>query len=82
MKITNAGSAPRTVALGSLKLGDTFLFDSRIGIIASRNGHYFPMELETGHEFWVENSAFPSAMLGPDAEVVRVDCELIFKIKN
>ena len=46
MKITNAGSAPRTVALGSLKLGDTFLFDSRIGMIASRNGHEFPMELE------------------------------------
>ena len=45
MKITNAGSAPRTVTLGSLKLGDTFLFDSRIGMIASRNGPVFPMEL-------------------------------------
>lgn len=59
MKITNAGHAPRTVALGSLKLGDTFLFDSRIGMIASRNGHEFPMELETGHEFWIENPAPP-----------------------
>lgn len=88
MKITNAGRAPRTVPLGSLKLGDTFLFDSRIGMIASRNGHDFPMELETGHEFWIENPARPwiphntPAMLGPDAEVVRVDCELIFKIKD
>ena len=37
MKITNAGSAPRTVALGSLKLGDTFLFDSRMGMIFQWN---------------------------------------------
>ena len=88
MKITNAARTPRTVSLGSLKLGDTFLFDSRIGMVASRNGHGFPLELATGREFWIENPARPwvphnaPAMLGPDAEVVRVDCELIFKIKD
>lgn len=88
MKITDAGRASRTVPLCSLKLGDTFLFDSRIGMVASRNGHDFPLELATGHEFWIENPARPwvphtiPAMLGPDTEVVRVDCELIFKIKD
>ena len=88
MKITNAGRAPRTVPLCSLNLGDTFLFDSRIGMIASRNGHDFPMELETGHEFWIEKPARPwgphntPAMLPPQTEVVRVDCELIFKIRD
>lgn len=88
MKITNAGHAPRTVPLGSLKLGDTFLFDSRIGMVTSRNGHHFPLDLATGKEFyavspareWIPHST--PAMLAPDAEVVRVDCELIFKIKD
>ena len=88
MKITNAGRAPRTVPLGSLKLGDTFLFDSRIGMVTSRNGHHFPLDLATGKEFyamspareWIPHST--PAMLAPDAEVVRVDCELIFKIKD
>ena len=88
MKITDAGRAPRTVLLGSLKVGDTFLFDSRVGMIASRNGHDFPLELATGKEFstlrpsldWIPHTTI--AMLGPDAEVVRVDCELIFKIKD
>lgn len=88
MKITDAGRVSRTVPLGSLKLGDTFLFDSRIGMVASRNGHYFPLDLAAGKEFyavppareWIPHST--PAMLGPDAEVVRVDCELIFKIKD
>lgn len=59
MKITNAGRAPRTVPLCSLNLGDTFFFDSRIGMVASRNGHDFPLELATGHEFWIENPERP-----------------------
>lgn len=88
MKITDAGRAPRTVSLGSLKRGDTFLFDSRIGMVASRNGHNFPLDLATGQEFyaippardWIPHST--PAMIGPDTEVVRVDCELIFKIKD
>ena len=88
MKITNAGRAPRTVPLSSLKLGDTFLFDSRIGMVASRNGHDFPLDFATGHEFWIENPERPwephntPAMLTPQTEVVRVDCELIFKVRN
>ena len=88
MKITDAGRAPHTVPLGSLKAGDTFLFDSRIGMVASRNGHHFPLDLATGKEFyavpptreWIPHST--PAMLAPNAEVVRVDCELIFKIKD
>ena len=88
MKITNAGRASRTIPFNSLKVGDTFLFDSRIGMVASRNGHDFPLDLATGKEFyavpsardWIPHST--PAMLAPDAEVVRVDCELIFKIKD
>ena len=87
MKITCVNSSPRTVQLGSLKLGDTFMFDSRIGMIASRNGHEFPLELATGHEFWMEQPACPwmgfdtPATLRPDAEVVPVNCELTYQIR-
>ena len=88
MKITDAGRVSRTVPFGSLKLGDTFLFDSRIGMVASRNGHYFPLDLATGKEFyavppareWIPHST--PAMLSRNTEVVRVDCELIFKVKD
>lgn len=86
MKITCVNSSPRTVQLGSLKLGDTFMFDSRIGMIASRNGHEFPLELATGHEFWMERPVCPwkgfdtPAALSPDAEVVPVNCELTYQI--
>ena len=79
MKITCVNSSPCTVQLGSLKLGDTFMFDSRIGMIASRNGHEFPLELATGHEFWMEQPARPwmgfdtPAMLRPYTEVVPVN---------
>ena len=88
MKITDAGRSSRTVPLCSLKLGDTFLFDSRIGMVASRNGHHFPLDFATGREFWIENPERPQvphnapAMLAPQTEVVRVDCELIFKVKD
>jgi hypothetical protein len=88
MKITDAGRSSRTVPLSLLKLGDTFIFDSRIGMVASRNGHVFPLELATGHEFWIENPARPwvphdaPAMLSPQTEVELVDCELIFKVRS
>lgn len=88
MKITESNRVSHTVPLNSLKVGDTFIFDSKIGMVASRNGHDFPMELATGHEFWIEDPARPwiphniPAMLGPNTEVVRVDCELIFKIRG
>lgn len=88
MKITDAGRSSRTVPLSSLKLSDTFLFDSRIGMVASRNGHDFPLELATGHEFWIENPTRPwmphsiHPMLTPQTEVEVVDCELIFKVRS
>jgi hypothetical protein len=51
MKFTNQGRQPRTVTLNDLSLGDCFLYDGRIGMMASRNGHDFPLDLATGKEF-------------------------------
>ena len=55
-------------------------------MMASRNGHDFPIELATGCEFWENPPArewipHPTpAMLGPNAEVVRIDGELSYRI--
>lgn len=86
MKFTNLGRQARTVTLNDLKLGDCFLFDNRIGMIASRNGHDFPLDLSTGKEFyavppareWIPHDR--PAMLAPSAEVVRISAELVYKI--
>jgi len=85
MKFTNAGRSVRMIPFGSLKVGDTFLRDGRIGIKVSRCGHEFPIDLTTGDEFhlipssreWIGHNPI---MLSPDDKVARVDCELIFKI--
>ena len=86
MKFTNLGRQARTVTLNDLKLGDCFLFDNRIGIVASRNGHDFPLDLSTGKEFyavppareWIPHDR--PAMLAPSAEVVKISAELVYKI--
>lgn len=86
MKFTNQGRQSRTVMLNDLKLGDCFLYDGRIGMMASRNGHDFPLDLATGKEFyavppardWIPHST--PAMLAPSAEVVRISAELVYKI--
>lgn len=86
MKFTNQGRQPRTVTLNDLSLGDCFLYDGRIGMMASRNGHDFPLDLATGKEFyavppareWIPHST--PAMLAPSAEVVRISAELVYKI--
>lgn len=41
----------RGVPLHTLKVGDTFLYDNRVGVVASRNGHDFPMEFATCSNF-------------------------------
>lgn len=86
MKFTNLGRQARTVTLNNLKLGDCFLFDNRIGMVASRNGHDFPLDLSTGKEFyavppareWIPHNR--PAMLAPSAEVVKISAELVYKI--
>ena len=41
----------RGVALHTLKVGDTFLYDNRVGVIVDRNGHCFPLDLTTCSNF-------------------------------
>lgn len=39
------------VELRTLNTGDTFLYDNRVGVIISHNGHNFPTDLNTCAEF-------------------------------
>jgi len=86
MKFTNAGRAPRTFTLSDLKLGDCFIYNERFGMVASRNGHNFPLDLATGKEFYANPPAYDwlphntPAMLAPSAQVVKITTELIYKI--
>ena len=73
----------RGVPLGSLKLGDTFLYDNRIGVVASRNGHDFPLDFATCAEFRVHTGRFHGAeyaVLSPEAVVLPVEIELRYKV--
>lgn len=87
MKVTEIGRKAHEVRLDSLKLGDTFIYESRIGMIASRNGHAFPMDLVFGKEFcvpfegqeWIPHST--PAMISPSTMVLPVDCELQYRLK-
>lgn len=76
----------RGVELGSLKVGDTFMYDNRIGVIASRNGHDFPMEFSTCREFpksrlareWIPLNQ--TDMLSPSEIVLPVEIEMTYKV--
>jgi hypothetical protein len=76
----------RGVALHTLKVGDTFLYDNRVGVIASRNGHDFPMELATCREFaksrpareWMPHNQ--SDMLAGSEIVLPVEIEMTYKV--
>lgn len=70
----------RGVKLNSLKLGDTFLYDNRVGVIAARNGHHYPMDFATCCEMH-RKADFPyGPLLGPDSLVLPVAVEMTYKV--
>lgn len=62
----------KTVRYGYLEVGDTFLFENKPCMVADRNGHSFPIALETG---------IPVAKITPLTEVVPIECELTFTVR-
>lgn len=68
----------RGVALGSLNVGDTFLYDNRIGVIVDRNGHCFPMDFATCATF--RKSPWTSEPLLPQEIVLPVEVEMTYKV--
>ena len=70
----------RGVLLGSLKLGDTFLYDNRIGVIACRNGHDYAMDFSTCCEMHRNSNSPYGPTLGPNTVVLPVEVELNYKV--
>lgn len=74
----------RGVKLCSLNLGDTFLYDNRVGIIVERNGHRFPLDLTTcinfRKSFLYGNKREYGEELSGSEIVLPVEAELTYKV--
>lgn len=70
----------RGVTLGSLKVGDTFLYDNRVGVIATRNGEDYPMDFTTCCEMH-HRAEYPyGPSIGINTIVIPVSVELTYKV--
>lgn len=74
----------RGVKLDSLKVGDTFLYDNRIGVMIERNGHAFPIDLTTCGNFrkssLYESKRVYGAELSGSEIVLPVEVEMTYKV--
>lgn len=75
----------RGVPLRGLRVGDTFLYDNRIGAVVERNGHQFYLDLTTCHNFRKSNDLrwdtyYKNSELDPDTLVLPVEIELTYKV--
>lgn len=70
----------RGVKLGSLNIGDTFLYDNRVGVMISRNDQAFPLDLTTCHEMGVHDTYPFGKVPPPDTIVLPVKVEMTYKV--
>lgn len=74
----------RGVKLSSLNIGDTFLYDNRVGIIVERNGHRFPLDLTTcinfRRSFMYNNKREYGEELSGSEIVLPIEAELTYKV--
>lgn len=71
----NSDGYNRSVPLSSLCVGDTFLIEGSVCMIAQRNGHPFVLDLNTGKDYSSINPRNSSQRVTP------IECELSYKIK-
>lgn len=74
----------RGVKLCSLEVGDTFLYDNRVGVIVEHNGHRFPIDLTTctyfRKSFVIGNKRQYTEELSGSEIVLPVEAELTYKV--
>lgn len=71
----NSDNFHHTVPLKSLCVGDTFLLEGSVCMIAQRNGHSFVLVLRNGKDYCSIN---PDTSTQP---VIPVECELSYKVQ-
>lgn len=74
----------RGVAAGSLKHGDTFLYDNRVGLVVDRNGHQFFLDLTTASNFRKGQTNHRHEYIGSELAandvVLPVEVEMTYKV--
>ncbi len=75
IKICN-NSFNRTVSLSTLSVGDTFLMDGNVCMLAKRNGHPFILDLRSGKDY---SSVNPNRS---DLRVTPIECELSYELSK
>lgn len=72
----------RGVKLGSLHIGDTFLYDNRVGVMIDRNGHAFPLDLTTCSNFRRNHygNTYSGGELDNDVVVLPIEIEMTYKV--
>ena len=74
----------RGVKLSSLKVGDTFLYDNRVGVMVERNGHAFPIDMTTCSNFRYiikrDGGRRYDGEIQPDTVVLPISVELSYKV--
>jgi hypothetical protein len=71
----NSDGYNRVVSLSSLCVGDTFLIEGSVCMIAKRNGHPFVLDLSTGKDYCSINPSKSTRRVTP------IECELSYRIK-
>lgn len=71
----NSNGYNRSVTLSSLCVGDTFLIEGSVCMIAKRNGHPFVLDLSTGKDCCSINP------INSPRQVTPIECELSYRIK-
>lgn len=75
------GKDERGVKLGSLEVGDTFLYDNRVGVIVERNGHSFALDLTTCRNFRrTHRGNTYTGELDNDVLVLPIEVEMTYKV--
>ena len=60
----------KAVRLSDVYVGDTFLYQNKVCMVVNRNGHDFIVDLNTGRDISVPQNA----------ELVRIECVLEYKV--
>ena len=70
----------RGVALHTLSVGDTFLYDNRVGVIVDRDGYVFPLDLTTCGNFRHRHGDVCTEELSGSEIVLPVKVEMTYKV--
>ena len=78
--IKHTGDKDRSVPVGSLNVGDTFLYGNRVGIIILYRGNELPIDLSNSIAFSRDTRSEEgySTLIPPETRVLPIEAELTY----